>query len=377
MIDMNSKERMRLVMNGQKPDRTPVMCQLAGGHIYKNLDIAPIDYWYTSQGRAEGYIQMAQLYNFDGILVTPGTNGIDPSLKNEIKEIINLEDGHKITWKSGKETIIPPDDSPRDINAHKNKLINISDLSESEITTWGQEPVPEYFLDQLNYVLERKGKTLSIHGEVGTVFEKFLEQLGSFENGLMALIDNPSRCLEFMSIMNQRIIRLAIAQCETGIDALKLSSPLAGAGFISSQQYETFVLPFEKKIIEIVHKKFKTPCYIHTCGAIGDRLDMMIETGTDGLECLDPPPLGTVHLEEAIDSIGEKVWIKGNLDSVNELTKEPEEIRKIARKRIEIGRKAKGYILSSACSVSPKVPPENIKVLYEVVTAQQKHKETI
>ena len=367
---MNSKERMRLVMNGQKPDRTPVMCQLAQGHVYKNLDIAPVDYWYTGKGFAEGYVQIAELYNFDGILVTLGTYGIDSNLKNEVKEVVNFEDGHKIIWNSGKETIVPPDEFPRDINAPKDKLISISEVDKSKIIAWGKEPVPDYYLEPLNYVLERKGKSLSIHGEVGTVFSKFLEQLGSYEYGLMALIDDPERCVELMDIMNQRIIRLAIAQCETGIDALKLSSPLAGAGFISAQQYERFVLPFEKELVEVVHKKFGIPCYLHTCGAIGDRLELMLETGIDGMECLDPPPLGTVDLEEAIGRIGDKVWIKGNLDSVHELTKSPDEIREIVRKRIEIGTKAKGYILSSACSVSPKVPPENIKVLYEVVTTE-------
>ena len=364
---MNSKERMQLVMNGQKADRTPVMCQLALGHIYKNLDIDPIDYWYSSEGLAEGYIQIAELYNFDGILISKG--GIDPDLKKQVKEVVNFKDGHKIIWKTGKETIVPPDDDPRDVNPTQNqKFIAISQLDESQITAWANEPVAEYFLDPLNYILERKGETLSIHGEVGTVFEQFLNMLGSFENGLMALIDDPQRCLEFMGIMNQKIIRLALAQCATGIDALKLSSPLAGAGFISPQQYETFVLPFEKELIEIVHKKFGTPCYIHTCGAIGDRLELILEAGIDGLECLDPPPLGTTDLEEAVERIGDKVWIKGNLDSVHELTKTSDEIRDIVRKRIEIGNKAKGYIVSSACSVSPKVPPENIKLLYEIVT---------
>ena len=269
---MNSKERMRLVMNEQKPDRTPVMCQLATGHIYKNLDIDPVDYWYSPEGRAEGYIQIAELYNFDGILVTPGTYGIDPALKQQINQVVRFKDGHRITWKNGKETIIPPDDSPRDANAcQNNKFMTISQLDWAQITAWANKPVPEYFLDPLNYVLERKGESLSIHGEVSTVFEKFLDMLGSFENGLMALIDDPQRCLELMGIMNQRIIRLALAQCETGIDALKLSSPLAGAGFISPKQYEQFVLPFEREIIEVVHSKFGTPCYIHTCGAIGDR----------------------------------------------------------------------------------------------------------
>ncbi|HBC88582.1 MAG TPA: hypothetical protein DCZ94_16670 [Lentisphaeria bacterium] len=53
---MTSKERMELSMSGGKPDRVPVMCQLSLGHIYKHAEITPDEYWYSSEGLAEGYI---------------------------------------------------------------------------------------------------------------------------------------------------------------------------------------------------------------------------------------------------------------------------------------------------------------------------------
>jgi len=36
-----------------------------------------------------------------------------------------------------------------------------------------------------------------------------------------------------------------------------------------------------------------------------------METGVDGFECLDPPPLGNVDLENAVHRIGGKVFING------------------------------------------------------------------
>jgi len=92
----------------------------------------------------------------------------------------------------------------------------------------------------------------------------------------------------------------------------------------------------------------------------------MLNTNADGLECLDPPPLGSVDLAQAVNLIGKKVFIKGNLDSVNELMESPEKIRRIVQNRLKIGMQAKGYILSSACSISPKVPPENVAVLHQI-----------
>ena len=204
---------------------------------------------------------------------------------------------------------------------------------------------------------------------MGTAFEKILYQTDCVEDGLIALLDDPEKCIEILERYNKSVILFALYQCEMGIDALKLSSPFAGAGFISRSMYEEFVLPFERDVVSAVKEKFDIPCYIHTCGKIGDRLDLIVKTGIDGIECLDPAPLGDVDLETAVEEIGDKVFIKGNLDSVNELmNKSKNEIIEIVHKRIETGKKAsKGFILSTACSVSPKVPVENMELLIETV----------
>lgn len=45
----------------------------------------------------------------------------------------------------------------------------------------------------------------------------------------------------------------------------------------------------------------------------------MSETGIDGIDTLDPPPLGTVELAEAKSRFGDRFFLKGNLDAVNEM----------------------------------------------------------
>ena len=361
---------MRLAMTGGRPDRTPLMCQLSCGHIYKHAGIPPEDFWFTSQGMAEGYMRMAERYRFDGILLN--VLGHNPKVRAQIESVEKIDQGHIITWKYGARTFCPPDDDPRPMDSAGFPAIIHREIADVDIESIqvpeSLEDLPPYALDIIDYVIERKGDTMSIHGEIGTVFERFLLCMGSFVDGLMAIADDPDKCLEIMSKMNREVIAYSIAQCARGVDAFKLSSPLAGAGFISREMYRKFVLPFERELIDAIHSNFGTPCYIHTCGSIGDRLDLMLETGADGLECLDPPPLGSVDLAQAVKEIGDRVFIKGNLDSVNELMGHtPETVKEIARKRIEIGKHAKGFILSSACSVAPPVPPENIDALYDVV----------
>jgi uroporphyrinogen-III decarboxylase len=355
-------------MGGTTPDRVPVMCQLSLGHMYKNCDMGPVEFWYTSEGYAEASIQLTDRYGFEGILLAK--TGRDPGLKEQVRSVVASDGGHVIEWEDGAKTFVPPDDYPYPVGDTKpsGKPASADELDPASIPVIEHaDDLPGYYFDVIDYVLPRRGDTLSIHGEVGTPFANFLRLFDTYENGLMALLDDPDKAVSAMEIIQKRKTAEALAQCSKGIDALKLSSAFSGSGFISRGMYEQFVLPFERAMIAEVHRHYDIPCYIHTCGAIGDRLDLMVRSGTDGIECLDPPPLGDVELEDAVREIGDSVFIKGNLDSVNELVLDPQSIEETVERRLEVGKRCTaGYILSTACSISPKVPPEKIELLAPV-----------
>ena len=106
-----------------------------------------------------------------------------------------------------------------------------------------------------------------------------------------------------------------MAQAEHGVDAVLISSAFAGASFISPAMYREFVLPYERRVAEAV-RRTGVPVYTHTCGRLGDRLELLAETGTQGVDTLDPPPLGDVDLADAKRRIGSRLFIKGNMDAV-------------------------------------------------------------
>ena len=184
----------------------------------------------------------------------------------------------------------------------------------------------------------------------------------------MAIMDDPIKakaCLEKLTI---GAIDLGKRQAKQGVDAVLISSAFAGAGLISRNQYEEFVLPYEKSIVEGIQKEFNIPVYTHTCGSIGDRLDLMMKSGTNGIDTLDPPPLGTVELDEAKKLLTGKVFIKGNIDPVHILLNADERgVEKDVLQRINIGKPGGGFILSSACSIAPYTPQKNIELLFKLV----------
>jgi uroporphyrinogen decarboxylase len=202
--------------------------------------------------------------------------------------------------------------------------------------------------------------------EVFSPFTHLLELFG-YEEALMALLDVPEICHRLLAEFTEQVMAQVqvIAPCEP--DAILISSAFAGAGFISRKMYQEFVVPYEKRVVAVI-REHRLPSYVHTCGAIGDRLDLMEATHTQGIDTLDPPPLGTVELADAVQQIKGRMFIKGNLDPVNTLLfGPPDDVRAAARERLRIAAPGGGYILSTACSVSPAAPPANIQVLREAV----------
>ena len=130
--------------------------------------------------------------------------------------------------------------------------------------------------------------------------------------------------------------------------------------------YEEFILPFESRLAKAV-RDAGGAIYTHTCGAIGDRLDLICRTGVSGIECLDPPPLGDVQISEAVEQLQGRIFIKGNIDPVNTLLRgDDQKIRDDVGAVLEAARPMEGFILSSACSVAPPAPPDNLKRMVEI-----------
>ncbi|MFH1921844.1 MAG: uroporphyrinogen decarboxylase family protein, partial [Planctomycetota bacterium] len=223
---------------------------------------------------------------------------------------------------------------------------------------------PDYLWRTIDLVLEQVGETVSVHSEIFPPWTHLME-LFSYEQALMYMLDDPGKVHAILAAYTEGAADLGVRQARRGVDAVLISSAFAGGGFISPRQYEEFVRPYEREVVRRIHEE-GVPVYTHTCGDIGDRLELMVDTGIDGIDTLDPPPLGSIDLEDAKRRVGDRMFFKGNIDPVNTLLNKPrEEVREDALWRLSVGSRGGGYILSSACSVSPRVPPENLAVLVE------------
>jgi hypothetical protein len=380
---------MLAAMNHEEPDRVPVMCQLALGHYFLNCDYTPSEIWFDSKTFADALVDLQQRYEFDGILVN--IPGRPPDWKSNLKSYNKTDGTEHLYWKSELKTIVPPDDNPKTYQSEQTPLeradyrtVDINDPATYRLPgyVWNTWHVPELWgIDQradlsdptaypVSFTcalakVQQLAPEISVHVEVFSPFTHLMELFG-YEHALLALIDEPEKCHDLLSSFTTKVLAQIELYGRLKPDAILVSSAFAGAGFISRQMYKELVIPYEDQVFRAIREN-GAKSYVHTCGAIGDRLDLMSETCVDGIDTLDPPPLGTVDLAEAKSKYGQRFFFKGNLDAVNEmLNADDKTFEQAVKDRIRIGKPGSGYILSSACSVAPHVKPDRLKRLVQL-----------
>ena len=377
-----SKEIVDKAMRQQHPEQIPVMCQLANGHTIINTGVHPIDYFVDSELWADCLVRMRNLYDFDGILChKPGRT---PRLMEMVERVDRDAEVPTLYLRDGARIECTRDDDAYYKKSDRFKFPTLDEIDFDRPLDWAPESykafewskgtfdfktpeeIPDEAFGTIDSVMRRCGDRYSVHGEVRAPLDHFLSLLG-MEDGLIALLTEPEKTQRLLDTCTKWSVALAVAQTRRGAHAIKISSPFAGSGFLSPEMYEQYIIPCESQIAEAV-KKEGGFTYTHTCGAIGDRLELIMQCGVSGIECLDPPPLGNVDLADAVERCNGKIFIKGNMDPVNTLLRgKDEKVKHDVSEILETaGHEMSGFILSSACSVAPPAPPDNIKRAVEI-----------
>lgn len=378
---MRPRDLVERAMRLQPVEQVPVMCQLANGHTIINTGVHPIDYFTDNDVWADCLLRMRALYDFDGILChKPGrVKGLLDLVERVDRDAptptLYLHDGSRIECTRDDDAYYKPGPGFRrpaleeldldDLLGWAPESFRAFQASKATMAVSRPEDYADHVFGLLDRVLARAGAEHSVHGEVRSPLDHFLNILG-MEEGLVALLDDPERCVAALERVAEWSVSLAVAQVRRGAAAIKVSSPFASGAFLSPEMYEQFILPFEGRIAASVRAEGGI-VYTHTCGAIGDRLELMTRAGVHGIECLDPPPLGDVEITEAVALLRGKIFIKGNVDPVNTLLRgDDSAVRREVTAILEASRGMDGFILSSACSVAPPTPPDNLKRMVEL-----------
>lgn len=371
-------------MRLEKPDRVPVMCQPSWGFVLlQSPGLDPIDAWHNHDGAlARGFCTVSQRFGFDGVLI-PAV-GAAPLDERTVARIDRANpEGPVVYFKNGDYCVYCRNDLPRYTHAKPPELdlAAVDPLAVEERlcylppTTHLRMWLGEGELGRVAELRQARtmiGEELSLHGSAYSPEDYLIDLLGA-EDAMLALLTEPEKTHALLQRFAAAVAGHTREQIAAGVDAINVSAPWSGQRFISPGLYRDLIAPAQT-IVAQACREAGVPSYCHTCGAIDDRLELIIDTGFNGVECLDPPPLGNVELADAVARIGQRAFIKGNIDPVHTLLNGTlEEIRADVIRRLETGMQAAGFILSTACAIAPDTPPAHVALLRELAESHGRY----
>lgn len=147
------------------------------------------------------------------------------------------------------------------------------------------------------------------------------------------------------------------SQIKAGVQAVQVFD--SWAGILAPDDYKTFLLPYIKEIVKEL-KPLRVPIiyFVNNCGGL---LDMVRTSGADviGIDW-------RVDIGKAINQLGQKISIQGNLDPCILLSSE-EIIRSKAENILYKAKKARGHIFNLGHGILPQTNPDIAKALVDIV----------
>ena len=173
----------------------------------------------------------------------------------------------------------------------------------------------------------------------------------------------PSLLHEFLGKLADAIAIYVRYQIDSGAQVVQMFDSWAGQ--LSPQDYETFAMPYQRRVVEQVKATHPdTPMILYINGSAGI-LDRMSKSGVD-IVSVD----WTVDMAEARARLGENIGVQGNIDPCV-LYGSQDFIRDRVLDTIRKAGK-KGHILNLGHGVLPTTPEENVAFFFE--TAKQADK---
>lgn len=115
---------------------------------------------------------------------------------------------------------------------------------------------------------------------------------------------------------------------------------------MAPDDFQEFVVEYDTKLVELVHSYPGNYVIVHSHGRVGGFLESFAAMGIDGLNVLEPPPLGDTILGDAKRRIGNRVCLIGNIQYNDIAHGTEEKIEQLVTAAITQGSSGGGFILS-------------------------------
>lgn len=138
--------------------------------------------------------------------------------------------------------------------------------------------------------------------------------------------------------------------------------------FISKDMYRAFVKPYQKRVNDWVHQNTKWKTWYHSCGAVVDLFEDMIEAGVDIINPLQYSAKG-MDLDYISTQYGGRiVFWGGAIDVQKDLALEnPDSVYSKTLDNLDTLAVNNGFIAATTHNIQPNTPIKNITAYFQAV----------
>jgi uroporphyrinogen decarboxylase len=202
------------------------------------------------------------------------------------------------------------------------------------------------------------GKTHAVIVHLNDVFS-IPRSLMGYENLLMAIAAEPELVSAMVTMSVDANLAMAREVAARGVQVVYTGDDYAGdtGPLMSPAHFRGLFYPGLCRVMK-GYKDLGLRVIKHTDGMIWPLIDMIVDSGID---CLDPiDPVAGMDLAQVKQKFGRRIALKGNVDCSHLMTLgTPEQVAAATRDALRAGAPGGGFILSSSNSIHSSVKPEN------------------
>lgn len=382
---MNSKERVKAVLDKEIPDKVPwgewavdfdtVSKVIGHDTFYRAKAKSQFAFW---DGRRDEVVQswkedgiefFKKMACFDIINIGAMSSSIAPphGFKPENPRKINDN-----TWEFKDGTVYKYSEVTADLtkvydpNVGKRKYTPADFENEPVI-----DPIDESCFEVVDAFIEEFGKNRFLMGpsghEVGIyILDGNIEEGGDgFVHGLMQYLDNPDTvhaAIQYEVKKNNSLDKYFI---RPGQDAVAWGQDFASTQgpLISPDMFREFALTAIKKRVNNIHEKFKLPVMKHACGNNNLLLDMFVEADYDSYQSIQKS--AGMDIEKIKKQYGEHFVCWGGISVENLVSGTSDDIKKEVEYTMEHYKPGGRYIFGSTHSIAVGTKYNNFMTMVE------------
>lgn len=374
---MNSRERVKLAINHQEPDRIPLdigATNVSGIHetAYRKLR----DYFrlHNSQDIQIANIveQMAWLDKDMAEKLEVDVRGAFPNSPSSYELVMQEDEKYYFyydEWHIGRRM---PKDGGFYFDIFDHPMKDATSIKDIENYKWLDPTDESRFIglrDRILTITQKEQKACALTGLTAGALE-VASWLRGFENFYIDMASNQkffTHLIEKIASLKMAFWEKVLSEVGDQVDVVIEADDLGSQDrmLMSPRFYRQVIKPVHQNLYDRIHELTPAKLFFHSCGSIQPVISDLIDIGVDILNPVQVSAAGMDSAELKKEFGQYLTFWGGGIDTQYVLGKgSPQEIEDEVKRRIHDLAPNGGFVFAAVHCIQENVPPENIEIMW-------------